>query len=57
MMDFNTSFSKLSFNILTFLPNVASVEFFVWSLQYEITEGIECFYFTLEAVDEFVDVP
>ena len=57
MMDLNTSFGALPFDILTFLPNVASISFSVWSLQDEITEGIECLYFTLEPVDEFVDVP
>ena len=56
-MDFNTSFSALPFDILTFLPNVTSITFSVWSLQDEITEGTECLYFTLESVDEFVDVP
>ena len=57
MMDFNTSFASLPFDILTFLPNVASISFSVWSLQDEITEGSECLYFTLEPVNEFVDVP
>ena len=57
MMDFNTSFGALPFEILTFLPNVTSVTFSMLSLQDEITEGIECLYFTLEPVDEFVDVP
>ena len=56
-MDFNTSFGALPFVILTFLPNVASRTFFVLSLQDKITEGIECLYFSLEPVDEFVDVP
>ena len=57
MMDFNTSFGQLPSDILIFLPNVASISFSVWSLQDDITEGIECLYFTLEPVDEFVDVP
>ena len=57
MMDLNTSFGALPFDILTFLPNVTAITFSVWSLQDEITEGIECLYFTLEPVDEFVDVP
>ena len=57
MMDFNTSFGALPFDILTFLPNVTSTTFSVWSLQDELTEGIECLYFTLEPVDEFADVP
>ena len=56
-MDFNTSFGALPFDIITFLPNETSNVFSVWSLQDEITEGIECLYFTLEPVDEFVDVP
>ena len=57
MMDFNTSFGQLPFHILIFLPNVTSMSFSVWSLQDEITEGIEYVYFSLEAVDEFVEVP
>ena len=57
MMDFNTSFGALPFNIVIFLPNMSSLTFSVWSLQDEITEGIECLYFTLEPVDEFVNVP
>ena len=57
MMDFNTSFGAVPFDILTFLPNETSKAFSVWSLQDEITEGIECLYFTLEPVDEFVNVP
>ena len=57
MADFNTSFGALPFDILTFLPNVDLITFSLRSLQDEITEGIECLYFTLEPVDEFVDVP
>ena len=56
MIDFNTSFGLLPFDIVNFLPNMTSIRFSVWSLQDEITEGIECLYFLLEPVDEFVNI-
>ena len=45
------------YSIVTFLPNETLKTFSVWSLQDEITEGIECLYYSLEPVDEFVYVP
>ena len=43
--------------ILNFLPNETSKTIFVWSLHDEITEGTECFFFTLEPVNNLVNVP
>ena len=55
-IDFNSTLAKL-YTIVTFLPNETLKTFLVWSLQDEITEGIECLHYFLEPVDEFVNIP
>ena len=55
MTDYSTSFGTLPV-IVTFQPNEAYQTFSVWSIQDEITEGIECMYFSVEAIDEFVNI-
>ena len=55
--DFNSNLTAPLPTILDFLPNEHSMIFSVWSVQDEITEGTECFHFSLEPVDEFVIVP
>ena len=53
MLDTNTTLVGLH-TILYFEPDETSRTFSLWSLQDAITEGIECLFFTLEPVDEFV---
>ena len=48
MIDFNASFGEIPFDIVTFVPNVASITFYVCVVNSK--EGIECLYFSLKPV-------
>ena len=54
--DFNSSYAQLP-SIVSFLPNETAKSFVLLSVQEGVTEGTECLSVTLEALDQFVDVP
>ena len=55
MDDFITSYSLPT--TISFPPNQNFINFSASSVQDDITEGTECFYLSLEPIDELVVIP